>query len=273
MNWHRWIRAGAFWFASDNWLKSQPPRFDFSVGQKGVIDISFSSDSRRGAAECTVTALAKRWSVLPGDVVRVSNQGPADGHWIVQGTRRTLTDESTEITLARAAPKLPEPAPEQTQKTINVGGKSAGPAMSDINVGNAPEKAARVYYFATIMTRWNLPYSKLHRTLVDHPHDADCSSGVSWVLWKAGLLPASYAGKWAPIYIPGSYTWGVPGYGKYFTQMWSYEHVWLRFNGMGKAWRFDTSSWGDSYTASSGGRLRYTPRSIATFHPRHWPGL
>jgi hypothetical protein len=50
-------------------------------------------------------------------------------------------------------------------------------------------------------------------------------------------------------------------------------HIWIRWNGIGPAWRFDTSSYGDSYTGSSGGRNRSTPRPSGGFVQRHWPGL
>ena len=65
--------------------KTQPVRYtSFAQGVRGCLSIEWSADSRRDAADCTVTALARRWSVVPGDVVQIMNEGPADGLWLVK---------------------------------------------------------------------------------------------------------------------------------------------------------------------------------------------
>jgi hypothetical protein len=72
VHWERFMRGGVLWFASDEWLGRQTPRFNFAEGANGVLQITHTADARQPAAECTVSALAYRWSVLPGDAVRVS---------------------------------------------------------------------------------------------------------------------------------------------------------------------------------------------------------
>lgn len=271
VNWSRFMRGGQLWFVSSQWLSQQRPRFVFATGVQGVVSIAFSNDSRRNAAECTVTAVALRWSVLPGDVVTVKDQGPANGNWLVASTRRTLAAATTEITLKRPAPKLPEPAPQQDTTTVNVAGKTDY-TLSSANLKGATNQAARAYYFADIMSRWHIPYSINHRTLVDHPPDADCSSSCSWVLWKAGFpLPGNkqHAGAWAPV--SGEFeSWGAAGFGKYMTIMCNAEHIWIRWNGIGPAWRFDTSP---HNSGPNGPQQRTGPRSEDGFMQRHWPGL
>lgn len=97
----------------------------------------------------------------------------------------------------------------------------------------------------------------------------NCSSGVSWVLWQAGIrLPGGVTSGWAPatMAFPG---WGVSGPGKYMTVYVRYTgdnaHIWIRWNGVGKAWRFDT-----------GGGLaphqQYDSRSTAGFAVVHPEG-
>ena len=193
VNWRRFMRAGSLYFASEAWLAQQPTRFVFQTGKQGVMAIAFSNDSRRNAAECTVTAVAQRWSVLPGDVVEVKGQGPADGVWLVASTRRTLAAATTDITLKRPAPTLPEPAPETSSTSVNVGGMGNVPTLSGYNAKNAPNQAARAYYFADIMSRWNLPYvyGGLHYPggmNTAHPANADCSGSCCWVLFRAGAV-------------------------------------------------------------------------------------
>ena len=270
VQWRRFMRSGALWFASEQWLSNQPPRFVFARGTRGVISIQFSADARRNAADCTITALAKRWSVNPGDVVRVQGEGPADGLWLVHGTRRTLDNDSTEITLSRPQPKLPEPAPETSSSSVNIGG-GAVPTLSGYNIKGAPTQAMAAYQAADEMSSWNIPYSKGQRNLVARPPSADCSSSCSWVLLKAGFaLPGGVgAGGWAPV--SGAFeSWGQAGEGKYMTIWCSAEHIWIQWHGMGPAWRFDTSPHG---SGPLGPHQRAGARSTATFTPRHWPNL
>jgi hypothetical protein len=277
VKWRRWMRSGSLWFASENYLRSQPVRYTFAQGVRGCLTIEWSADSRRDAADCTVTALARRWSVTPGDVVRVENEGPADGLWIVKSTRRSIDNSNTEIALTRPTRKAIEPAPQTETKTVHVSGVAARPkgptlSFSGYNIDNATTAAAKAYAAAQALSAQELPYSQARRNLVEHMPSSDCSSGVSWVLLHAGIrLPGGVgAGQWAPV--SGDFEhWGLPGRGKYMTIMCNAGHIWIRWHGMG-AWRFDTSSWGDPYTASSGGRNRRTARSTSGFVQRHWPG-
>ena len=267
VSWDAFMRSGTLWFASETWLANQPPRFLISQGTRGVISVTFNADSRRNAAEMTVTAKAKRWSVLPGDVVLVNGQGPGDGVWLVSDTRRSLWDDTTEIQLKRAAAPKKEPAQEQNTTTKVSGIAANGLAGYS---GSAPAKAQAVYAAAQTMSAMHIPYSISARTLVASPPSADCSSSCSWALLKAGFpLPGGISwGGWAPV--SGQFeSWGVGGEGKYFTVWCSGEHIWLRFHGF-PMWRFDTSPHGDG---PSGPQLRKTPRSTDTFMARHWPGL
>ena len=171
--WDRFMRAGALWFVSETYLKSQPPTVRVPVGARGVTAINFDADSRRNAAEATVTALASRWSVLPGDVVTVSGEGPGDGLWLVSDTRRTIWDNTTEITLKRpVAPKL-EPANTTTTTTVaGVPGLGGGP--QDV-VG--PESRGKAYQAAEEATARNCRTSMTAARRNDVPNGGgyDCS--------------------------------------------------------------------------------------------------
>lgn len=271
VNWRRFMRAGTLWFVSDQWLKQQPPRFAMAVGARGVLSISFDADSRRNASEATVQALAKRWAVLPGDVVTVSGEGPGDGLWLVYDTRRSLWSQTTEIQLKRPAPKLAEPAPTTTSSyKTTVAGITATP-LNGPNSLNVPDQAAQLYNACATMSSWNIPYSISQRQLVARPPSADCSSSCSWALLYSGFpLPGGVGkGAWAPVSGAFMSGWGQPGEGKYFTVWCSPEHIWIRFHGF-PMWRFDTSPHGDG---PSGPHLRKSARDTATFTARHWQGL
>jgi hypothetical protein len=282
VKWRRWMRTGALWFASEDWLKTQPVRFTFAQGVRGCLKIDWSADSRRPSADCTVTALAKRWSVTPGDVVQVANEGPADGLWLVKSTRRSIDDNTTEIVLMRSTRRAVEPAPEVKTSTVHVASatnrpKSSGFAVpkvlvSGYNKSNATTVVAKAYNAAQYLTKLNIPYvygsgHSMATMQSSHPSTLDCSSGVCWILYRAGIhvpgggVPAS-----------GSFeSWGLPGLGKYMTIRCNAGHIWIQWHGLG-AWRFDTSQYSDSYSGSSGGRLRSGPRPTTSFIPRHWPG-
>jgi hypothetical protein len=273
VKWRRFVRAGALWFVSEDWLARQPIRYTFAEGVRGVLTIAFSADSRRNAAECTVTALAKRWSVLPGDVVRLRGQGPADGNWLVKSTRRSLADATTEIALVRPAPKLPEPAPQTSTTSVNIGGGSV-PTLSGYNLKDANTPAAKVYAAAKAISDHHYPYvyGGGHGTCGkpstgrDPGIGFDCSSSVCAALGAAGL--GYHLGGGVDVSGTMAANYGQPGGGKYFTVWANVGHVWMQFHGLG-AWRFDTSPYGPG---PSGPQLRATPRPTSGFTPRHWPG-
>ena len=117
VTWDRFMRRGELWFVSEDWLKTQAPRFIFATNTQGVLSITFEADARRNASEATVSVLARRWEAAPGDVVKIVGEGPGDGLWLVSGVRRTLNDPKTEISLKRAAKMGLEPANETSSQT------------------------------------------------------------------------------------------------------------------------------------------------------------
>lgn len=269
VQWDRFMRAGALWFVSENWLRDQQPRFVFAQGARGVLSITQSSDNRQAAAEMTVTALAKRWSVTPGDVVLVTGQGPGDGLWLVSDTRRDLASHTTDITLKRPSLKLAEPAPQTTTTTTNV----AGANVASLNpTGNlqGPAQAQTVYNAAQAISDRHLPYTYGggHGAVGTPGPGFDCSGSVCAALAAANLGyhtggPCDVSGTMAS-------SWGAPGRGRWFTVWANVEHVWMQWTGVGRAWRFDTSP---HNCGPDGPAMRYCARETSGFVPRHWPGL
>jgi hypothetical protein len=265
VGWKRFVRLGELWFVSEKWLESQPPVYRISEVSRGVVSLSYQFETRQEAAEATARVIAGRYALNVGDVVELYDEGPADGKWIVATTRRDLTSSVLEVTLKRAGVSLPEPAPQTQQVTVGGDSQQVGNTSADsAAVGNSIP--ARAYAAAGLISSWNLPYRLTQRTLVDRPPSSDCSSGVSWVLLKAGCtLPGGVNwGKWAPV--SGNFTsWGQPGMGKFFTVWTNAGHIWIQWNGIGPMWRFDTGG-------GSGGKNWPTSRSTGGFVARHWPG-
>lgn len=262
VQWRRFMRAGALWYVSDDWLIKQPVAFRLSETTAGVVALSFEFETRAEAAEASLRVASRRYSVLPGDVVELIDEGPGSGKWLVREVRRNLFSQISDVSLVRKRPKLPEPAPAVMAAAVGGANASQGDFVS-AGGGSPAEKA---YQAAELATSFNWPYRLTQRTIVDRPPSADCSSGVSWVLWKAGIpLPGGASkGSWAPV--SGAFIgWGQSGPGQYMTVMTHSGHIWIRWNGIGSAWRFDTGG-------GSGGKNHATARSTSGFVQRHWAG-
>lgn len=262
VQWRRFMRGGALWYVSDNWLIKQPVSFRLNELTAGVVSLSFDFETRAEAAEASLRVASRRYSVLPGDVVELTDEGPGSGQWLVREVRRNLHSQISDVSLIRKRPKLPEPAPAVMAAAVGGANASQGDFVS-AGGGSPAEKA---YQAAELATSFNWPYRLTQRTIVDRPPSADCSSGVSWVLWKAGIpLPGgANKGSWAPV--SGAFTgWGQSGPGQFMTVMTNSGHIWIRWNGIGSAWRFDTGG-------GSGGKNHGTARSTSGFVQRHWAG-
>lgn len=266
VRWRRFMAAGRFWFVSDDWLSKQAPLYKISEATRGVIEMSFDFETRKESAQLNVRVQAGRYGFAPGDVVEVIDEGPADGKWLVSSFRRSLFSKIAEVTLTRKQAKLPEPAPEkETITTVGseagVGGINLGDATVSSGVGNG--KADAVYAAAVAATNLRWSYSQPRRNQNGQNQYADCSSGVTWVLKRAGVgVPAHTTN--APV--SGSYLgWGKAGQGQRVTIWTNSGHIWIQFKGFPN-WRFDTGG-------GSGGKLHPTPRSTGGFVPRHWDGL
>lgn len=107
-------------------------------------------------------------------------------------------------------------------------------------------------------------HGPLFRNFTSHG-GLDCSSSTGYGLWLAKIWDQPYAvtsGQMAHMFEPGP--------GKYITIYANADHVWIRFRGLGRYWRFDTSPWG---SGGDGPRMRITPRSTRGFVARHPKGL
>lgn len=146
VNWHRWACANTISYASDNELIRGTPVMSISREMTEAHGLTWSWDHRREASELVVEiALKDTWSLMPGMVVMVDDEGPVDGRWIVQTVRiDSTTSNIAEVTLRRRGAKKLEPAPQLRQRdtTSTIGGKTSYGASSKVvrNPAGSPKR-------------------------------------------------------------------------------------------------------------------------------------
>lgn len=277
VQWRFFARGGEVWYVSDNWLAQQDPVAKLTEQTQGVVSLTFDWETRRDSTEATLTVLTRRYALLPGDLVEIRHEGAGSGAWLVSAVNRVFGTQQAQITLTRKRPSLPEPAPPTQTQTITVAGTSQPTSSSGLGqtggitgASDAPEAAQRCYVAAQQISDKNYPYvwgGGHSRAGQPSGGGYDCSGSVSAAIAQAGGMGLTYGG--APMVSGAFESWGAAGPGKYFSVYCSSEHVWIRWNGIGRAWRFDTSPWQCGHL---GPQMRYCGRSTATFVVRHWPG-
>ena len=237
VKWHAWMRNGGLWYASDDYLVGQQPKYVIGEFAQGVDDLTFNVDTRGQTDDATFHCEANRYAVSPGDCVQLKHEGPADGKWIVYDVTRNAGSATAEVKIRRPVLKLDEPAPQTEQKTITTSANTGGTQV--VPVGNAPQQFATLIAWAKKVSDAGSIYlwGGSHGSLKDVGPEGrfDCSSSVSYILYKAGFLPSGMALVSGAL---GS-SWGIPGPGKYFTVWGSAGHAFLEFK-TGPYKRFDT---------------------------------
>jgi len=113
--WRRWVRDGKLWYLPDAFLLLGDPLYKIKDGyQPGVQSVDFDFDIGKPVATITVMALIERWGVPIGEIVEITEMGPANGKWIVHSISRSAFSTEARITLVKGNPLLPEPEPQTT---------------------------------------------------------------------------------------------------------------------------------------------------------------
>jgi hypothetical protein len=258
VNWKFFPVGEAVYFMSMEQLFNRRIRYTFRPGDNAVLDLTYDTDWGKPVSECTVTVALDRWGAPPGSVVELEGWEVPDGRWLVISVRRDWFKPIAEVTLQQPGKAALEPAEEKASRTVT----TPGGTQSGATDPNSSDKVQAIYAAAQEATRRNWSYSQPLRNRQDSGY-ADCSSGVSWVLNRAGIPIPQPMTPNAPV--SGQYeSWGAPGPGEHVTIMCNGGHIWMKFTGLG-SWRFDTGG-------GSGGRLWPTARSISGFVQRHHPG-
>ena len=126
----------------------------------------------------------------------------------------------------------------------------------------APAEVRRMIAAGNAMQNLPYTYGGGHNGQFRPSPGFDCSSTVSYVLFKAGLLDR-------PLVSGDFERWGKPGRGKYVSIYSNNGHMWIEIAGQ----RLDTSPTGGSVNTERGPRWRGAPRSTRGFTVTHPPGL
>lgn len=278
VNWRAFVREGRLWYASEEWLFQQRAELVLREGEGGCDAVDFDIDfgARDLVAEVTVTARANLWTALPGMVIVLKGQGPADGRWLVSQVDLDLLDKAgtCTVTLRKPIPPTLEPAPELGTRTV--GGGSLGDTASGVAavLSKAQSISAKGYPYVwggghqtagvpsgggvTVDPRSGLPHGS-------GTPGYDCSGYTAACLLAGDMLPESWKSG-VPVSGTFASSWGKPGKGKHMTVWANAEHVWIEFHD--RNLRADTSPWG---SGPSGPHVRPMNRSTAGFTPRHFP--
>jgi murein DD-endopeptidase MepM/ murein hydrolase activator NlpD len=108
VNWRAFFVGGTFWYIEDVDLFNMKPIMTISESSAGIDSISFDYDNNKKNATVTVKARIGRWLAQPGAVVRIQNEGPINGKWLVTEFERSLFDLTATIILKKPLPELPE---------------------------------------------------------------------------------------------------------------------------------------------------------------------
>lgn len=238
VKWHAYMRNGAVWYASDDFLVKQPPKYVFGEFAQGIDDLSFNVDTRGQTDDGTIHCEAKRYAVSPGDCIELKHEGPADGMWIVYDVSRSAGSSTAELRIRRPVKALDEPAPQTQTKTITTSAKTGG--TQEVSQAGTPQQYANLIAWSVKVSAAKRPYvwggghvSDL--SSLSESSGFDCSGAVCFALFKAGFLPAN-----GSTVSGGLMSWGLDGRGKFFTVWASSGHTFIEFHG-GTVWRrFDT---------------------------------
>jgi hypothetical protein len=264
VKWDFFVDGSDVYYDSETALILQKPILYLERDHPGVVDWSYSWDSRHICTEMTLRIVCDPDAFHAGEVVQLgSSFGSAGtgsnnlhpGRWLISATSRPSNSFISELTLKQPTFPGPEPATQSTD-------------VPDAGVGDNTA-AGKVYAKAAEIDAQNLAYvyGGGHGTWADAKtaKGLDCSSSVSLALQAGGFM----AGLSGPQVSGWFETWGDSGKGKHMTVWCSTDHVWIEFYGR-KAKRFDTSP---HDAGPSGPHLRYTNRTDQDrFIARRFPG-
>jgi hypothetical protein len=259
VGWRCFVVAGVVYFISEEQLFMSRSRAEISFDTPGLISIDPGSDWDAGKtmAQIQLTVAADRWGFPPGSIIALRDLGTFNGRWLVHTVDRPdLTDPLTQITLTKPIARKHEPAADTIQVPRGV-------------EGDAAKTVTAAYDAAKHIASLKIPYvwGAGHGPDLDdyNPNGGfDCSSGVSIVLHRAGMLGdrALVSGDLAK--------WGDPGKGRQMTVYANVNHVFLVFDLPGKkpqAWEFAHHGTVGGFTSRAD-----NPNFAAGFTARHWSG-
>lgn len=137
--WRRYVlNKDTIAYVPETYLASQPAAYRFTEHTNGVDYIDFDFDIGKPVATVKMKVRAARWAVPVGTCVEIYDLGLANGKWIVTSLSRSVFSLSMDVTLTRARPTLPEPAPPPAPSAAEHGRDGGTASSSPAQVAAAP---------------------------------------------------------------------------------------------------------------------------------------
>jgi murein DD-endopeptidase MepM/ murein hydrolase activator NlpD len=115
IGWRRFMVGRTLWATSDEWLMATPARATLVEDTGAVETISWSLDVGKAIDRATV-AVDDSWVYAPGVTVRLEDEGPASGKWLLSSWERDLLGVSGTLSLVKPGRTIPEPVGDQSGK-------------------------------------------------------------------------------------------------------------------------------------------------------------
>lgn len=138
VRWRVWVSNGLGYMIAEPDLFNSRARMVLYPGAPGIDKISGNNDSGRRVNELTFSGRARFMAAPPGTVVIVKHLGEmVNGRYLVKQVTGNALSKDFSATINRPVKPLPEPAPETSTKTVDLGargstGNAAG--LRDINL-------------------------------------------------------------------------------------------------------------------------------------------
>lgn len=134
VGWRCFAVGGRVWFVSDFTLIRADPSLVMRDRENGVDELLWTWTAGRRIDEVTATVRAVDWPALPGAVVVVEGEGPANGLWLVRSLERDLLDPAGTLNVTLGQPQAPKLEPASTVHSSSGSdptGGSAGTGSGD----------------------------------------------------------------------------------------------------------------------------------------------
>lgn len=190
INWRVFSWRGLITIAPDKWLISNGVTYSINDQSAGVDRIDWSMDVGKPVANATLTVrCGSTVDLKPGSRVVLSNEGPANGDWVVEDITRTTRSNYADVTLSRPQNPLAEPEGKESSTDGDNGenayGTFDGTTSSQdksANTGTASTNARIEEFVQLALAQKGKPYVWGG----SGPNGFDCSGLVQWCASKMG---------------------------------------------------------------------------------------